>query len=262
MFHAKRKSSSILSLFLVVIITAGLLLGCGKAEEPETEAATQQPTTEEVTTSADYVPTVTAMGITVPQYLKDTWISLYDCIYFAGPYVTQDGSWEWIDAADTTPKRGDLVVYIAASDPDIASHEAICVKSYDNGVYMNIDGNYGDEPGGLWKGRYDSGVPNKSWPDSYPKYPGTETAIGVYRTKNADDAELMAQAAEAVYDEYNIVGQDTFLKKYMPDFYHGVWCYYLIPIAVNAVARHKVELKKENVPTTGTLTETETTSVK
>lgn len=236
-------SKPITVLLLVTLIAVSVLSGCNKEEPETTTAETQAPTTK----PDDYIPTVTAMGITVPQDLQGTWISLYDCIYFAGPYVTQDGSWEWIEAADTTPKRGDIVVYISeAEESDLASHEAICVKTYEDGVYMNIDGNYGDEPGGLWKGRYDTGVPNKQWPDSYPKYPGTEKAIGVYRCKNSDDAEMMAVAAEALYEEYQILGQDKFLEKYMPGFYYGVWCYYLIPMAVNAVARHKVEPGEKN----------------
>ena len=233
----------ILALLLAAAVFAVSFSACGK-EEPETEetqTTTRYVEPETTTKDENYIPTVTAMGITVPQNLATVGIDIYDCIFFEGPLITQDGSWEWIDAEDTTPKRGDLVVYYSTEDY-VATHEAICVKSYEDGVYMNVDGNYDEEPGGLWKGRFDTGEPNKSWPDSYPKYPGTEIGKGVWRSTNPDYAESMALAAEAVYEEYQTIGQENFLKKYIPDLYYGVWCYYLIPIAVNTVAQKKIQI--------------------
>ena len=238
------KSKRILSILLICAVALSALFACGQKDEPETERATEEAATKQAATEApdeDYVPSVTAMGITVPQNLATVGIDIYDCVFFEGPLVTQDGSWEWIDAEDTTPERGDLVVYYNNED-SVATHEAICVSGYSDGVYMNIDGNYDEEPGGLWKGRFDTGEPNKSWPDSYPKYPGTEIAKGVWRSKNPENAELMARAAEAVYDEYQRIGQTNFLQKYIPELYYGVWCYYLIPIAVNVVAQKKIKL--------------------
>lgn len=235
----------ILVFLLAAAILAGALSACGKKEEettvPETvEVTTTVPETTEEETE-EPVPSVTAMGITCPQNLATIGIDIYDCVFFEGPLVTQDGTWEWYDANETTPQRGDLIVYYNNEDY-VATHEAICVLGYNDGVYMNIDGNYGEEPGGLWKGRYDSGTPNKSWPDSYPTYSGTEIAKGIWRSINPANAELMALAAEAVYEEYQKIGQTNFLNKYIPELYYGVWCYYLIPIAVNAVAMKKVQL--------------------
>lgn len=237
----------ILSMLLIAVFLTAAVSACGKEAEEETSTTVEETTTERVTKDENYIPTVTALGITVPQNLGKTNIDIYDCVFFEGPLITQDGRWEWIDAEDTTPQRGDLVVYYNNEDY-VATHEAICVKSYEDGVYMNVDGNYDEEPGGIWKGRFDTGVPNKSWPDSYPKYPGTEIGKGVWRCKDPEDAEAMALAAEAVYEEYNTIGQENFLKKYIPELYYGVWCYYLIPIAINTVASHKVDIPEKTTP--------------
>lgn len=185
-------------------------------------------------TNPDYFNT--AMGITVPKDSRNIFIPLTEVVWLDGNYVCQDGSWEWIDASETTPQRGDIVVYSSTEFNGYPTHCSICVSSYDGNLYMNVDGNYGNEPGGIARGFSEKEMPNKGWPDSYTEAPGTEVGIGVWRSTNKDYADAMAWAAEEMNTEYKTIGQTAFLEKYIPELIYGAWCYYVIVIAVNTVA--------------------------
>ena len=181
---------------------------------------------------------VTALGITVP---KDTrwsfgdFIPLLDVMDLDGLWITQDGSWEWIDADETTPQRGDIVVYTTTELGGFPSHCSVCVYSYDGSRYMNVDGNYGDEPGGVKRGYSAAEEPNKMWPDSYAVAPGTEVGIGVWRSTVDGYAETLAEASEQMLEEYKAMDQYDWLEAWIPEIVYGAWCYYTVPIAINLV---------------------------
>lgn len=212
--------------------------------EEQTEAETQEENYEETTTkdwSAEFGDGMTtALGLTVPSNTRGTYISLYEVAELGGPSVWQDGSWYWVDASDTTPQRGDIVVYSHQSCYPSSTHAAICVDGYaynesDGQMkYKCVDGNYGAEPGTVEMGYWDNS-PNKGWTDSFSEAPGVEIAKGVWRSEAY--GELLAEGAEAAYYECCNIGQMAFLEKYIPEGVYGGWCYYLICIAVNKVAR-------------------------
>ena len=183
--------------------------------------------------------TVTAMGITVPVDTRRTDLHMEEVSEFTG-HLSQDGSWKWIEASQTTPQRGDIVVYYNPHEQYYAaSHVCVCVTDYNGKVYKAVDGNYGDGDGNVRSGFGSGETPNKGWPDSFQDekdgYQNKETAMGVWRSEKY--AEQMASAAEDVLAEFKSVGQYTWLEMYIPESYYGSWCYYLIPAVVAMAAR-------------------------
>ncbi len=224
----------------------------GNAEpvtEPSTEETSQAENPEEPETTGGRNPdgnelfedgTTTALGLSVPNNTRGTYFSLYEVANLNGDYVWQDGSWMWIDASETAPERGDIVVYTSQSMGGGQTHVAICVSGYswsetDGCVkYKCVDGNYGPEPGTVVMGFSYYNTPNKGWTDSFTEAPGVEIGLGVWRSEYG---ELLAEGAEAAYYECQEIGQTAFLEKYIPEGVYGGWCYYMVPIAVNKVAR-------------------------
>lgn len=183
--------------------------------------------------------TVTALGITVPVDTRRTDLKMEEVSDFTG-HISQDGSWEWIDASQTTPQRGDIVVYYNPHEQYYAaSHICVCVTDYNGHVYKAVDGNYGNGDGNVRSGFGPDETPNKGWLDSFQDekdgYQNQETAMGVWRS--AKYAEQMASAAEAILAEFKAVGQETWLEMYIPESYYGSWCFYLIPAVVAQAAK-------------------------
>ena len=183
--------------------------------------------------------TVTALGITVPADTRSTNLKMEEVANFKGQ-ISQDGSWKWIDASKTTPKRGDIVVYYNPHEQYYsASHVCVCVTDYNGKVYKAVDGNYGGGDGYVRSGYGAGETPNKGWRDSFQDerdgYQNQETAMGVWRCEKY--AEQMASAAEDVLAEFKSMGQYKWLQTYIPNAYYGGWCYYLIPIVVARAAQ-------------------------
>ena len=183
--------------------------------------------------------TVTALGITVPADTRSTNLKMEEVANFKGQ-ISQDGSWKWIDASKTTPKRGDIVVYYNPHEQYYsASHVCVCVTDYNGKVYKAVDGNYGGGDGYVRSGYGAGETPNKGWRDSFQDerdgYQNQETAMGVWRCEKY--AEQMASAAEDVLAEFKSMGQYKWLQTYIPNAYYGGWCYYLIPIVVVRAAQ-------------------------
>ena len=237
-------------LIFVLLLSACNLTACNNNSEEETSETTSIDKSdpkygfgEKTSGALSFIERhpddfVTAVGITVPKdprWSFGDFIPLLDMMDLDGKFVEQDGSWEFIDADETVPQRGDIVVYTTTELGGFPSHCSVCVYGYDGFRYMNIDGNYGDEPGGVKRGYSVYEEPNKMWPDSYMEAPGTEVGIGVWRSTADGYGETLAQASEQMLDEYKAAGQYPWLNEWIPEIVYGSWCYYTIAVAVNLI---------------------------